>query len=69
MLMMSSPEIDPETNTVRAVRHFRASGSSTIVTIPPQMMQLLEVDVDDEIEIVGDWEEREITIRPIDDEE
>ncbi|DAC85281.1 AbrB/MazE/SpoVT family DNA-binding domain-containing protein [Haloterrigena jeotgali icosahedral virus 1] len=66
---MSMVEIDTENNKIRDKRTFTASGTSTILSFPPELLDTLELDKGDEVEIEGDWASREITIRPVEDEE
>ncbi|WBE14038.1 MazE superfamily protein [Saline Natrinema sp. J7-1 virus 1] len=61
--MQMALDIDPNESTVKAQRAIRSSGNSNILSIPPQMMQLMDWEEDDELEMVGNWEEGEITLR------
>jgi antitoxin component of MazEF toxin-antitoxin module len=67
--MSMAIDIDPDTNTVRAERSLRSSGSSTVISFPPQILQALNLEVNDDVEIVADWEKDEIRIKKVVDEE
>lgn len=60
--MTTEIDLNPRTQTVRTTRTLRRSGSSHVLTIPPQVIQSLDLVEGDEIEIVGDWGEGEIRL-------
>jgi antitoxin component of MazEF toxin-antitoxin module len=57
-----SVDLNPANQTVTANRTLRQSGSSVVLTFPPQVLQSLELAAGDEVEIEGDWSTGEITI-------
>lgn len=59
------PEYDPETRTMRATRSLRGSGNSTVLSIPPLILQALAVQEGDEVELIADTESHELTIRAV----
>jgi len=61
-------DIDPDSNTVQADRHLRSSGSSTILSIPPQILNTLDWEADDPVKLVANWEEETLTIQKIEEE-
>lgn len=63
--MSMSVQINPQTETVRATRSLRKSGSSVILTIPPEVLQSLDLDSGDTLEIEGDWGDGEMRVRPV----
>lgn len=62
--MSMSVDINPQTKTVTATRSLRASGSSTVLTIPPEVLQSLGWDEGEELRLVADWGDEEITLKP-----
>lgn len=62
--MSMSVNINPSTNTVEGTRSLRNSGSSVVLTIPPEVLQSLDLGPGDEMKITGDWSTRELTVRP-----
>ncbi|DAC85280.1 virus life cycle regulation protein [Haloterrigena jeotgali icosahedral virus 1] len=60
-------DVDPDESTVKGERAIRSSGNSSILSIPPFMMQLMDWEEDDELEMVGKWEEGEVVLRKIED--
>jgi len=59
---MSALDINPNTSTITTRRKLRKSGSSTVVTLAPEMLQMLDWHRGDEVEIEADWDAGEITI-------
>lgn len=60
-----SVTINPNAQTVTASRSLRRSGSSTVLTVPPEVLQALDLEAGDELEMVGSWEDDEITLRRV----
>lgn len=60
--MSMSVDINPRTQTLTASRSLRPSGSSMVLTIPPEMIQSLDWEAGDDIELLADWGEGEITL-------
>lgn len=60
-----SVTINPAAETVTATRSLRNSGSSVVLTIPPEVLQSLDLDSGDEMEITGDWGSGEITAKKV----
>ena len=60
--MSMSVDINPRTQTLTASRSLRPSGSSMVLTIPPEMVQSLDWAAGDDIELLADWGEGEITL-------
>jgi antitoxin component of MazEF toxin-antitoxin module len=58
-----SVEIDPASETARGKRELRASGNSTVVTIPPQILQQAGLERGDEVELVAELGSGQITIQ------
>ena len=65
MSMSMSVNINPSNQTVRATRNLRKSGDSTVLTIPPEVLQSLDLEPTDTLEIEGDWGEGEIRLRKV----
>lgn len=63
--MGNSVEIDWDEGRVTAVRKLRSSGSSTVLTIPPEVYESVGLQEDDQVEIVADMENGKITLQPI----
>ena len=40
------------------------SGNSAVVSIPPEVMEVLELETGDEVSVIADLAHRQITIRP-----
>lgn len=60
-------EIDGENQEVRAKRALRQSGGSTVVTIPPEMVDLLDIELGDDVELEAKMFGDEIRLRIVDD--
>lgn len=61
-------DIDQETGELRKTAKLRKSGGSTVVTIPPQMLETLDLSAYDEVKITAKADGR-IIIRPKDQRE
>ena len=59
-----SVQLNPSKEEVRASRDLRESGSSTVLTIPPSVLDSLDLEGGDTIEIVADWGTEEIKLKP-----
>lgn len=57
-----SAQLNPEEQTVKASRNLRESGSSIVLTIPPAVLDSLDLEVGDSLTVVGDWGEKEMRI-------
>lgn len=60
--------IDIENGVVTGERKLRDSGNSTVLTIPPEILDVADLEAGDEIEIQADMQSGEITIRKKEDE-
>lgn len=60
--MSMSVDINPATQTLMASRSLRESGSSMVLTIPPEMVQSLDWQPGDKIGLLADWGDGEITL-------
>lgn len=60
------PEYDSDTGTFRVRRSLRPSGNSTVVSIPPIMLQALDVGERDDVELIADPEAGELIVRRAD---
>lgn len=61
-----SVNINPRQQTVTATRSLRRSGSSVVLTIPPEILQSLDLDSGDEMRLTGNWDTGEITAERVD---
>jgi len=61
-------EIDPEKQEVRARRNLRKSGNSTVVAIPPQVLDGAGLEQGDRVELVAKMGEETIRLTKIDEE-
>jgi len=59
-----SVQLNPSKQEVKASRELRESGSSTVLTIPPSVLDSLDLESGDTIEVTADWGTREITLKP-----
>lgn len=64
--MSMSVDINPSTHTVTATRSIRKSGSSFVLTIPPEIMQSLDLDEGEKMRLEGNWETGDITVEQVD---
>lgn len=55
-------DVDLEEGTVTATRNLRESGGSTVLTIPPEVMDAIGVGPGDELVMVADHDSQQITI-------
>lgn len=60
-----SVNIDPTSEQVSATRSLRKSGSSVVLTFPPELIQALDLSIGDEMKMTGDWGEKEIRVEPV----
>ena len=61
---MATPvTIDPEDSTVSATRTIRSSGNSTVLTIPPQLLEAIGLEVSDEARLVAHMDTGELVIK------
>jgi antitoxin component of MazEF toxin-antitoxin module len=61
---MATPvTIDPEDSTVSATRTIRSSGNSTVLTIPPQLLEAIGLEVSDEARLVAHMDTGELAIK------
>lgn len=56
-------EIDQDSQTITAIRQLRKSGGSTVVTIPPEMLDLTELEAGDGAELKAEFFGDEIRLR------
>lgn len=61
-------EIDRENQTIHATRDLRASGGSTVVSIPDEILQSVGFEQGDELEIEADMFGDEIRLRQVSDQ-
>jgi len=69
---MSTPEVlpdmghrvqfNPEEKTVTGARTLRISGGSTVLTIPPEMLDVLDWEDGDDLTLKADYEEGSLVI-------
>jgi len=62
-------ESDGDKQEVRAKRALRRSGGSTVVTIPPEMVDLLDIELGDDVELEAEMFGDEIRLRIVDDQD
>lgn len=56
-------EIDKDDKEVSARRKLRESGGSTVVTIPPEMLDLIDIEPGDQVELQAEMFGDEIRLR------
>jgi len=64
--MSNRVRVDPETGTVTAVRKLRESGNSTVLTIPPQVLEGGGFEPGEQVRVVADMEGGGIRIETCD---
>ena len=65
--MRDRARVDAEEGIVIAERKIRSSGNSTVLTIPPQVLDVAGLEAGDGVEISADLETGEIRLRKADD--
>lgn len=60
--MSNIEKIDPESKTVSANRSLRESGSSVVITIPPELVSSLNWEAGDELYLTADWGKETVTV-------
>ena len=55
-------QFNPEENTVTGARTLRISGGSTVLTIPPEVLDVLEWEDGDDLRLEADYEEGSLII-------
>lgn len=55
-------QFHPDDNIVAGVRTLRDSGGSTVLTIPPEILDVLEWDDGDDLRLEADYEDGNITV-------
>lgn len=66
-VMGNGVDVDPEEGVLRATRKLRSSGGSIVVSIPPQMLQAVSFEEDDDILLRCEWDGDEICLHPVED--
>lgn len=61
--------VDPEAGTITASRILRQSGNSTVLTIPPQLLDGAGLEAGDSVKLVADMETGELTISEFEESE
>jgi antitoxin component of MazEF toxin-antitoxin module len=61
--MRNRVSVDPEDSTVSATRTIRSSGNSTVLTIPPQLLEAIGLEVSDEVRLVAHMDTGELVIK------
>lgn len=67
MRMASDVTIDPETLTVTASRTIRPSGNSTVLTIPPGVLDAVGADAGDEVQLVAHMDTGVVEVSKVED--
>jgi len=67
--MGNGVDIDPDEGVMRASRALRKSGGSTVVSLPPEMLQSVGFGEGDELLIEADWGGDEIRLQRVDAED
>ena len=60
---------EPDEWTISATRKLHSSGGSTVVAIPPNLLQEVRFREGEMVELIADRETSTITIRPTGDED
>lgn len=60
-----SLKIKPEDTEITAQRTLRQSGTSTVITVPPELKQSLGWDHSDEVELTANWDTGELVITKV----
>ena len=55
-------QFNPEENTVTGARTLRVSGGSTVLTIPPEMLDVLEWEEGDDLSLEANYEDGTLVI-------
>jgi antitoxin component of MazEF toxin-antitoxin module len=55
-------QFNPEEKTVTGARTLRISGGSTVLTIPPEMLDVLDWEDGDDLTLKADYEEGSLVI-------
>ena len=55
-------QFHPDDNTVTAVRTLRTSGGSTVLTVPPEILDILDWEDGDDLELEADYEDGKIIV-------
>lgn len=58
-------EVDKDEKVIRAIRPLRESGGSNVVTIPPEMIDLADFEVGDDVELQAEMFGDEIRVRVV----
>ena len=65
-----TPRYDAERNALVAERRVRESGNSTVVTIPPQVLDAAGIEVGDTVQVAASLNgDGEIVLRRLDDDD
>lgn len=60
--MRDRARVDAERGVVVAERKIRSSGNSTVLTIPPQILDVADLEAGDGVEITADMDSGEIRL-------
>lgn len=61
-------DVDKTEQEIRGVRALRHSGNSTVLSIPPEVLQFAGLEQGDEVAIVTKFDGGSIELRPVHDE-
>jgi antitoxin component of MazEF toxin-antitoxin module len=67
--MGNGVDVDPDEGVVRATRPLRKSGGSTVISFPPEMLQSVAFEEDDELVLEADWGGDEIRLRKVESDD
>lgn len=56
-------EVDYENGTVTAIRTLRKSGGSVVLTIPPEVVDIINAEIGDDFTLFAEHGSEEITIK------
>jgi len=57
--------LDTESGEARAIRTVRKSGNSTVVVIPPELLDVAGLKLGDDVDVSVDFDSNEVTIRSV----
>lgn len=62
-----SVTIDTESGEARTTRTIGRSGNSTVIRLPPELLDAAQIERGQDVELTTDLETGELTIRPVDE--
>jgi len=65
--MTNGVDVDPDAGEISGVRKLRSSGDSIVISIPPEVLEMSGLEVEEHYKVKSTFEGGEIVIEPVDE--